>query len=65
MRLVMDNVLRKIKGVSQPSEDWKIHDYLREKMELTEVYKGDQDRELREVLQVHLQYGYSPLISTY
>ena len=41
----MDKAFRKIKGVSQPSDDWKIHDYLREERELTEVYKCDQNRE--------------------
>jgi hypothetical protein len=33
----MDHALRKIIGVPQPSDDWEIHDYLREERELTEV----------------------------
>ena len=45
MWLAIDRALRKIIGVPQPSDDWKIHDYLREERELTEVYKYDQNRE--------------------
>ena len=55
----------KSNGVSQPLEAWKIHDYLREEKELTEVSKGDQNRELRGAIQVYIKFVYSPLISTY